>query len=269
MRRLLKRICASSLTSTYGGGTLRKRNSRFRGAGGSAEREFIRQRRQNVRGDWHVWLFVTLGVVGFATWSVFVSGVAGRAVAGTAGVLAGVLLAMWALGGHISAFRWWLGAEGERATAKEIERLGSAWHCEHDLEHAYGNWDHVVVGPPGVFLLDSKLLHGTAAAGGDALRSGRLLYSGGSFRGGAHGVKDAIERQLGWRAPWVQAVVVVWGDFPQARHDEENVIYVRGDELRPWLEGLPARLTGPQRAAVIAALREARNAVAVTAATGH
>jgi hypothetical protein len=94
-----------------------------------------------------------------------------------------------------------------------------------------------------------------------------MLYSGGSFRAGAQGVKDAIERQLGWRAPWVQAVVVVWGDFPQAPHDEENVIYVRGDELRPWLEALPARLTGPQRAAVIAALREARDAIAVTAAT--
>jgi hypothetical protein len=244
---------------------MRRRKSRFGGAGGSAERQFIRQRRQNIREDWHIWLFVTLGIVGFATWSFFVSGVAGRALAAMAGLLAGSLLVMWALGGHISAFRWWLGVEGERATAQEIERLGPEWHCEHDLEHDHGNWDHVVVGPPGVFLLDSKLLQGTAAAGGDALRSGRMLYSGGSFRAGAQGVKDAIERQLGWRAPWVQAVVVVWGDFPQGRHDEQNVIYTRGEELRPWLEALPDRLNGPQRAAVIAALREARDAVAVTA----
>jgi hypothetical protein len=238
-----------------------RRKKRFKGAGGSADREFSRRRQQNIRDDWRTWMTVTFGAVGFAVWSFLASGFSGRALAWMSGVLVGALLVVWALGGHVSAFRWWLGAEGERATAKEIERLGSGWHCEHDLEHEHGNWDHVLVGPPGVFLLDSKLLHTTAAAGRDALRSGRIVYSGGSFRAGARGVKDAIERELGWRAPWVQAVVVVWGDFPQARHEEENVVYVRGEELYAWVEGLPEKLNAPQRAAVVAALRETRMAL--------
>lgn len=72
-------------------------------------------------------------------------------------------------------------AEGERATGKEIDRLGSEWHCEHDLQQEYGNWDHVLVGPAGVFLLDSKFLNGTVAAGRDALRAGRMVHSGGRF----------------------------------------------------------------------------------------
>jgi Nuclease-related domain len=165
---------------------------------------------------------------------------------------------MWALGGHYSAFRWWLGAEGERETAAEIEKLGTDWYCEHDLEHDRGNWDHVLVGPPGVFLLDSKRLDNTAAAGGDALRSGRLAFHGGVFRYGAKRIKVALEERLGARAPWVQAVVVVWGDFPQARHEEQDVIYLRGEELRSWLSELPSRINAPQRAALVTGLRELR-----------
>jgi hypothetical protein len=97
-----------------------------------------------------------------------------------------------------------------------------------------------------VFLLDSKVLHQTAAAGDDALRSGRLAYSGGAFRAGAKRIKTALEQRPGSRAPWVQAVVVVWGDFPQARHAERDVVYVRGDELRAWLSELPAHVNAPQ-----------------------
>ena len=43
---------------------LRRRKPRFAGAGGSAEREFNRQRRQNIRDAWHVWVLVLLGIGG-------------------------------------------------------------------------------------------------------------------------------------------------------------------------------------------------------------
>jgi hypothetical protein len=89
------------------------------------------------------------------------------------------MFVLWSLGGHVSAFRWLLGAAGERETGSEIEMFGREWHCEHDLEHDRGNWDRVLVGRAGVFLLDSKRLHGTAAVGGDALRAGRLVFHGG------------------------------------------------------------------------------------------
>jgi len=240
---------------------VKQRRKRFAGAGGSAERKFSRQRRQNIRDDWKVWLVTGLVVIGFAVWSFYAGHVAGLFLAGMSGLMVGVLLVMWSLGGHISAFRWWLGAEGERETAKQIEKLGPDWHCEHDLEHQYGNWDHVLVGPAGVFLLDSKLLNGTAAAGRDSLRSGRLAYPGRNFRGAAWRIKELLEQRLGFRAPWVQAVVVVWGDFPQRRHEEEDVMYVQGEELITWLSDLPAKATAPQRAAYVTALREVRESL--------
>lgn len=164
---------------------MRGRKQRFGGAGGSSAREFARERRENIRKQWHMWLLVTLGILGFAAWSLLVSGMAARALAAAAGIFAGVLLVIWSLGGHYSAFRWWLGAEGERETAGEIEKLGLEWHREHDLEHNGRNWDHVLVGPPGVYLLDSKRLYTEAGPGGDALRSGRLAFQGGIFRSSA------------------------------------------------------------------------------------
>jgi hypothetical protein len=94
---------------------MRRRKQRFGGAGGSSEREFARLRRQNIREQWHVWLLLTLGILGFAAWSLLASGMAARALAAAAGILAGVMLVVWSLGGHYSAFRWWLGAEGERS----------------------------------------------------------------------------------------------------------------------------------------------------------
>jgi hypothetical protein len=244
---------------------MRKRKQRFQGAGASAEREFSRQRRRNVLDEWRTWLFAFALLLVFASWSVFATGLLARFTAGMAGLVAGALLVMWLLGGHISAFHWWIGAEGERDTAKEIEHLGPEWHCEHDLEHGRGNWDHVLVGPAGVFLLDSKVIHGIAAAGDDALRSGRLNYPGGIFRSGAKQVKDALEARLGSRAPWVQAVVIVWGDFPQARHQEQDVVYLRGDQMLPWLAEQPQKFNGPQRAALTTALQEVRTSLAAGA----
>ena len=163
--------------------TMRLRRQRFKGAGGSAEREFNRQLRQNIRDDWKVWFGCTAGAVGLAVWSFYAERVASRVLAEASGALFGGLLVLVALGGHISAYRWWLGAEGERETAKQIEKLPASWHCEHDLEFSKGNYDHVLVGPAGVFALDSKLLHGTVAAGQDMLRSGRVTYRGSTCRG--------------------------------------------------------------------------------------
>lgn len=238
---------------------MRRRRHRFRGAGISAEREFRRERRKNIRDQWLTWLGISVVTVGFVVWSFFVPALAARTLWLMAGIFIGVMLVVWNLGGHISAFRWWLGAEGERETAKELESLNSDWHCEHDLEHDHGNWDHVLIGPAGVFLLDSKLSHTTTAAGGDALRSGRISHPGRVFRGSAKRINHELRQRLGrGHAPWVQAVVVIWGDFPQARHTEEEVVYLEGEQLIPWLTELPQKLNAPQRAALITALADVR-----------
>jgi len=74
-----------------------------------------------------------------------------------AGALVTVAVVGW-LVGDVHALTWAWGAVGERDTAAMLDDLGSDWQCVHDLRHEYGNWDHVLVGPPGVFVLDTKVL---------------------------------------------------------------------------------------------------------------
>ncbi|MEP9381809.1 nuclease-related domain-containing protein [Nocardioides sp. KR10-350] len=75
-----------------------------------------------------------------------------------------------------SAERYERGAEGERATAAALACLPSGWTAFHDVrwpERRLANVDHVVVGPGGVFVIDSKNWSGTVA-----VRAGVLRHNG-------------------------------------------------------------------------------------------
>jgi hypothetical protein len=49
---------------------------------------------------------------------------------------------------------WGDGDAGERRTHNVLAQLG--WELIEDVDNGRGNYDHILVGPPGVFLLDSK-----------------------------------------------------------------------------------------------------------------
>lgn len=73
-----------------------------------------------------------------------------------------------------SADAWEVGADGERATAQALAGLDPAtWTVLHDIRwpgRARANIDHVVIGPPGVFVIDSKNWTGTVQVAEDVLR---------------------------------------------------------------------------------------------------
>lgn len=53
--------------------------------------------------------------------------------------------------------RWQRGAEGEERVGGILEGLaGDGWHVIHDVTFGRGNIDHVVVGPGGVFAVETK-----------------------------------------------------------------------------------------------------------------
>jgi hypothetical protein len=148
--------------------------------------------------------------------------------------------------------RWKRGAEGERKTGAILDRLAKqGWHSVHDRAGRYGNVDHIAVGPGGVFLLDSKNLSGTItleAAGlkaeyADAPRNGFTLTSlERAMRGASAHLKGQLEATTHLRC-WVQAVVVVWGHFPEAEAQGNRVTYVSGERLESWLLEQPHRLS--------------------------
>ena len=73
-----------------------------------------------------------------------------------------------------AAAAWDAGAAGERATGRVLAQLDPAhWRVLHDVPwpgRARANIDHVVIGPPGVFVIDSKNWSGSVTVADNVLR---------------------------------------------------------------------------------------------------
>jgi hypothetical protein len=160
---------------------------------------------------------------------------------------------------------WRQGAEGEARTHREL--AGNGWTVLDDIDTGKGNYDHIVVGPGGVFLLETKNLTGVTQIRDGTARLYRRHdpevrrhdpeagYAMRKLR--PHLLADAaalsgeIQRRAGERA-WVDAVVVFWSAFPQGVVEANGLTYVHGSRLRDWLAARPPRLT-PARLTTIAA----------------
>lgn len=137
--------------------------------------------------------------------------------------------------------RWGEGAWGEQQTAKALAPLAKrGWKIRHDVELARGgNIDHVVESPAGRwFVLETKTLRGEICVENGLLTSTQIddpdqVYRHSRLR---HVVLDRARLLQSRRGRgWVQAVVVIWGDFPQRRVEVGKLVFLHGKELRPWL----------------------------------
>jgi hypothetical protein len=141
--------------------------------------------------------------------------------------------------------KWQTGAEGEQKTQHVLAGLdASRWSVFHDVACRRGNYDHILVGRPGVLLLDSKNLRGTVHMHGgepylrrpsDPEADERCAWVRSSALAGAASLKQDIERQTG-RRQWVQAVVVLWSGFDEGIEESEKCVLIQGTHLRGWLE---------------------------------
>jgi hypothetical protein len=166
-----------------------------------------------------------------------------------AGVLTGAVMAAYTAlrdspPWHIE--KWRAGSEGEQRTARALRSLQrDRWRVWHDRASAGGtNIDHMVMGDPGTFLLDSKNFSGEGTVENGRLRVRWLedpedgwVCEGLSarMRAAAADLKERIEAATGER-PWVQPIVVLWMKFPQSVAEDSGVFFVLGDEVSAWLE---------------------------------
>jgi hypothetical protein len=144
------------------------------------------------------------------------------------------------------------GAEGERATEKALEPLiREGWHAVHDVDIGRGNRDHVLVGPGGVYLLDSKNLGGQVSVADDVLQVDRSedvrdSYSvpklAGAVRGQAAALHAEIQAALKLNV-WTSAVVVIWSPFEAGVIEGRRITFVHGSELAGWLRRKPTSLS--------------------------
>lgn len=170
-----------------------------------------------------------------------------------AGLLAGGLLALYAWvrdepPEHVR--RHGVGAEGERSTARAlVPLLTDGWRVAHDVDTGHGNRDHVLVGPGGLFLLDSKKLGGTVEIHGETVHVDRrddprdsydLPRLAAALRSEAARMHDEILSATRTNV-WVTAVIVLWSPFPARLVEGNKVVFVHGDELVSWLRTRPRR----------------------------
>jgi hypothetical protein len=156
--------------------------------------------------------------------------------------------------------RWRVGHEGERRTAKVLRELNSDWTVWHDVPGRKGtNIDHVVLGPSGLYLLDSKNYSGEGHVEGRALEIRWLEDPGAGWshrrliprmRAANATLKEQVQEVTGLPL-WVQPVVVLWMHFPGESVEVDGIRFIRGGLLGEWLSSRRAG-SSPQDSASIA-----------------
>jgi hypothetical protein len=223
--------------------------------GGSAQARWRRAR----AAEWATWtrtlpwrVAATLGIGAGG-------GLLGSLLAPRLGLVVGGLAAMaagWGLRFRPSpdAIAWRRGAFGERRTARllsQLERHG--WVVLHDLSvpGSRANLDHLVIGPGGVFVIDSKQYRGRLQLD----PSGRLWhgrYPLAPTLRAASWEADQAARVLPDPGMAVVPIVAVHGaQVPWGKVVVEGVPVLPARRLPSMLRTLPAVL-GPERVALLA-----------------
>ena len=160
--------------------------------------------------------------------------------------------------------RWRLGAEGEKQTAKVLRPLTRrGWTLVNDIQTERGNIDHILVGPAGVFLLETKNLGGIVSVerGTLSVRWREDPDDGYEARGVGPRAR-ALAAQLAERLKeagvpnvWVQPIVVLWSEFPQRSIQSDGVAWVAGKRLAGVLAARPTMLSEEQADEIMAVVR--------------
>jgi len=142
------------------------------------------------------------------------------------------LLALFAIEATGST-TWRLGAEAETWTADELAKLVTGWRTVHAIGIGWGDVDHVVVGPPGVFAIETKR-KSSPWIRTDFKKGGRIDLAKDQAWENARAVSSRL-RAYG-RDSKVTPVVVLWGRAKEGVQGEgARVAVVHGRDLRSWL----------------------------------
>jgi hypothetical protein len=143
------------------------------------------------------------------------------------------------------------GARGEEHVGALLDTLDArAWVVVHDASFGNGNIDHIVVGPPGVFTLETKSHPGPIT----------VARVHGATLGQARAQSSALERATGLPAEPLIVYSRAWVDRPGARRRGVRVMSAR--TLLAQLQKQPLELSSEEveeaRALIAQALLEQR-----------
>jgi Nuclease-related domain len=143
------------------------------------------------------------------------------------------------------------GATGEEHVGGLLDGLGGkGWHAIHDASLGNGNVDHILIGPAGVFTVETKSNPGPV----------RVARVHGATLGQAQAQQKAIARVTGLEVEPLLVYSRAWVDRPLARRKGVRVLPAR--MLAGYLDRRPERLSPEQvkdaHELVVSALREHR-----------
>ncbi|WOQ70119.1 nuclease-related domain-containing protein [Microbacterium limosum] len=155
---------------------------------------------------------------------------------------------------------WYLGAIGELEVARMLDQLGAEWHVVHAVPVGNGgsDIDHVVVGPGGVFTINSKYHQGQKVW----VASKRILVGGhrtDHLRNARHEARRVAK--LLTRATLAAVVVrpiiaIVAAREITFKERPEDVSVLRSHQLARWLQRQPTVYSSAETQALARAIND-------------
>jgi hypothetical protein len=142
---------------------------------------------------------------------------------------------------------WSIGAEGEEATASYLDHLAAdGYVVMHDLRRSMStaNIDHVVIGPTGVFVIETKNIKGTLRIDGeDVFIGGRRVRIVDEVRKEVQAVWNALGSMLEDKGIRVQALICAHrADLPWFRRTVAGIRVVTPRRLTAAITSGPVVL---------------------------
>ena len=171
-----------------------------------------------------------------------------------------IAVAFWWRRGLLRVESFFKGARGEEAMAGMLARLSDDWHIYHDFVAGKYHVDHVLVGPAGVFAVETKNWRDQVV-----LESGELIAGGhvpdhppiAQATAEAKAV-GAVLARAGWTGEVFPVVCFASGTFKDGFAQSGKVIVANAEAFVKWLVAQPS-VHAPGECARVVQLLETRD----------
>jgi len=163
-------------------------------------------------------------------------------------ILAAAVSFVGRLGPRMSTTAWSTGAAGEMRTADLIDQLADeGFVVMHDLKPLMARWniDHLVIGPTGVFVVETKNVKGNVRIDGGTVRmGGRRVAVIDEVDREVRQVESVLAPRLDLLGVRVEGLVVVHrADLPWFRRTVNQVRFLYPGQLAGYIRKRPAVLS--------------------------
>ena len=213
-----------------------------------------------VRGT--VWSLWPLGVCLVCLGAFSASAMLGRhpEIFGGLFMVSAIAVAFWWRRGLLRVESFFKGARGEEIVAGLLARLPDDWHVFHDFEAGRYHVDHVLIGPAGVFAIETKNWRDPVM-----LESGELIVGGhvpshppiAQVTAESKAVRASLER-AGWAGEAIPVVCFASGTFQGGLTKSGKVLIANADAFVKWLAEQPT-VRAPGECARLVQLLETRD----------